>query len=217
MNILALEFSSAQRSVAILSGDGHSSDVHEVTDAGGKGTRAFSLITEALSLAKVQRKEIDCLAVALGPGSYTGIRVAISIAQGWQLATEQRTAGISTVDVLATQAQEKGSRGEIEVIVDAQRGELYWTRYTVEDEWLKIMQPLRLAQPQEVKSAVNNEQQIIGPEAGAWFPGATPMFPSAAVLAKLALAGRSFVPAQMLEPVYLRETTFIKAPRPRIV
>ena len=217
MNILALEFSSAQRSVAVNSGEGEHSAIHELTDSGGKGTRAFSLIENALSRANLQRREIDTLAVALGPGSYTGIRVAISIAQGWQLATGLKVIGVSTADVLAAQAQDLGLRGDVDIVIDAQRGELYWARYTLKNEPTDVSQPLRLARPDEVKAVISNEQQIIGPEATTWFPGGRQVFPSAAMLASLALARRHSLPAEKLEPVYLRETTFVKAPLARIL
>ncbi|MEI9863786.1 MAG: tRNA (adenosine(37)-N6)-threonylcarbamoyltransferase complex dimerization subunit type 1 TsaB [Limisphaerales bacterium] len=85
MTILALEFSSAQRSVA-LARDGFV--LAEASEAGGRETHAFGMIEKVLATAKIRREEIDCLAIGLGPGSYTGIRVALSIAQGWQLARE---------------------------------------------------------------------------------------------------------------------------------
>ena len=102
MTILALEFSSAQRSVAIAR-DG---DVlAEASETGGRGTNAFGLIEKVLAAAKIGREEIECLAVGLGPGSYTGIRVALSIAQGWQLARGVKLLGIGSVECLAAQAQ----------------------------------------------------------------------------------------------------------------
>ena len=45
------------------------------------------MIEEALREAGLEREQIEVLAVGLGPGSYTGIRVALSLAQGWQLAS----------------------------------------------------------------------------------------------------------------------------------
>ena len=50
-----------------------------------------------------------------------------------------------------------------------------------------------------------------------WFPGGRIVFPRAAVLGQLALHRNNFVPGEKLEPIYLRETTFVKAPPPRIV
>ena len=89
MTILALEFSSGQRSVAVVrrhAGDA-SFAVSEAVETGAGGTtRAFAMIQSALREAQLEREQIEVLAVGLGPGSYTGIRVALSIAQGWQLA-----------------------------------------------------------------------------------------------------------------------------------
>src|SRR5215468_10964777 len=105
MMILALEFSSAQRSVAIFKVSGAHPEVSsEVVETGGRGTKAFEMIEEAMRQAQVEREQIELLAVGLGPGSYTGIRAAISIAQGWQLAREVKLAGISSADCVAAQA-----------------------------------------------------------------------------------------------------------------
>ena len=63
------------------------------------------MIEKVLAAAKIEREEIEVLAVGLGPGSYTGIRVAISIAQGWQLARGVKLLGIGSAECLAAQAQ----------------------------------------------------------------------------------------------------------------
>ena len=47
------------------------------------------------------REAIEAIAVGLGPGSYTGIRAAIALAQGWQLAREVKTLGVSSVAAMA--------------------------------------------------------------------------------------------------------------------
>src|SRR5882672_791819 len=102
MTILALEFSSSQRSVGIARGGRVLAETFEV---GERGTNAFGMIEKVLASANIGRAEVECLAVGLGPGSYTGIRVALSIAQGWQLATGVKLLGIGSVECLAAQAQ----------------------------------------------------------------------------------------------------------------
>ena len=57
-----------------------------------------ALIDDALREAGVEREQIDCLAIGLGPGSYTGVRAAIAVAQGWQLARGIRLLGVSTAE-----------------------------------------------------------------------------------------------------------------------
>src|SRR6266446_1626145 len=103
MNILALEFSSEQRSVAALPNNG--APAHASILAAPRTLNAFRLIQTALANARLEREQIDCLAVGLGPGSYTGIRAAISIAQAWQLARSVRLLGLGSTGCLALQAQ----------------------------------------------------------------------------------------------------------------
>src|ERR1700744_507167 len=95
MTILALEFSSEQRSVALARDGQLLAETHEI---GGRATNAFSLIEKILAEARLERDAITAVAVGLGPGSYTGIRAAIAMAQGWQLARNIRLIGVSSVE-----------------------------------------------------------------------------------------------------------------------
>jgi hypothetical protein len=55
----------------------------------------------------------------------------------------------------------------------------------------------------------------VGPEVHRWFPKGRMTHPHAAVLAQLALKRSDFIPGEQLEPIYLREITFVKAPPSR--
>jgi len=110
MKILALEFSSPQRSVAVVHAagvppPGAAPSAVEVIETGQLPTKAIGMAEEALRQAQLEREQIECLAIGLGPGSYTGIRAAIALSQGWQLARKVKLAGISSADVVAAQAQ----------------------------------------------------------------------------------------------------------------
>ena len=130
MKILALEFSSAQRSVAVIGSDARSGAVSsEVIETGLGATRALGMVEDALREAELEREQIECLAIGLGPGSYTGIRAAIALAQGWQLAGEVKLVGISSADCIAEQARFEGFLGPVTVVIDAQRNEFYLARY----------------------------------------------------------------------------------------
>src|SRR5450631_1300045 len=110
MTILALEFSSSQRSVAVAR-DGRV--LAGAAETGGRETHAFGMIEKVLAAANLGRAEIGCLAVGLGPGSYTGIRVALAIAQGWQLATGVKLLGIGSMECLAAQARAEQVFGRV--------------------------------------------------------------------------------------------------------
>lgn len=149
MKILALEFSSEQRSVALVE-DGRV--LGEARESAGKHTHAFALIEAALAQARIEREQVDCIAVGLGPGSYMGTRIAIAVAQGWQLARGIKTAGISSADALARQSDKRDSG-----------------------------------------------------------------FPEARTIAIIAAEQQCFVAADKLEPIYLRQTSFVKAPPSRTI
>src|ERR1051325_8252896 len=76
MKILALEFSSPRRSVAAM--NSLEGTAHEVVASGPGATRWDEMMGAALREAKLEREQIECVAVGIGPGSYTGIRTAIA-------------------------------------------------------------------------------------------------------------------------------------------
>jgi len=214
MTILALEFSSSQRSVAVAR---NGEVLAQTAETGERGTNAFGMIETILASAKIGRREIECVAVGLGPGSYTGIRVALSIAQGWQLASGVKLLGIGSVESLVTQAQAQKMFGRVNVVIDAQRGEFYLAAFEVFAEGIKEVEPLRIRPAAEARAIVNEGGIVAGPEVTRWFAAGRDIFPQAATLATLAALRGDFMAGEKLAPVYLRETTFVKAPPVRSV
>lgn len=214
MKILALELSSTLRSVAVVD-DGQVRGRAE--DGGARGRRALGLVERALREAGLEREEVECIAVGLGPGSYTGIRSAIALAQGWQLAREIPTIGINSVDCLAAAAQKENIWGRVSIVIDAQRNELYLAAYEVEASAWRETERLRLAGVDEVRARVEKGETVVGPEVAKWFPGGRTLFPDAALLGRLSARRNDFVPSEKLEPIYLRETAFVKAPPARVI
>jgi tRNA threonylcarbamoyl adenosine modification protein YeaZ len=217
MTILALEFSSGQRSVAVVRrGAGDASFVtSEVVETGAGGTRAFGMIEGALREAGLEREQIEVLAIGLGPGSYTGIRVALSVAQGWQLASRNdgmKLLGVSSAECVAAQAQAEKISGRVNVVIDAQRNEFYLASYELSAAGRKEVEPLRILTRAEVESRAGANEKLIGPEVTRWFPNGRMVFPRAAMLGQLAMNRNDFAVSNQLEPIYLRETNFVKAP-----
>jgi len=236
MKILAIEFSSPQRSVAVVesrAGTAGCSALAEVIvndppRASGRrppvsgqpssaAVPALALIETALREARLEREQIECLAIGLGPGSYNGIRAAIALAQGWQLARDTRLLGISSAECLGAQAQAEGLTGRVSVVIDAQRNEFYLAGFEITARDRREIEPLRLATFADVEARQQTGDLLIGPEVTKWFPNGRPLFPRAATLGQLALQRSDFVPGEKLEPIYLRETTFVKAPPRRAI
>jgi tRNA threonylcarbamoyl adenosine modification protein YeaZ len=216
MTILALEFSSPQRSVAVLeSGVPHVCGF--ASERNSSGGQALNLVAMALSQARLELERIDCIVVGLGPGSYAGIRAAISLAQGWQLARNVKLLAGSSSECLAQQAQAEGLSGRVHIVIDAQRNEFYLAGYEIKTGMMRRVEPLRLATLAEVEAKVKAGDTLIGPEVTRWFSQGHNLFPDAAMLARMSVGRTDFVPGETLAPIYLRETSFVKAPPPRTI
>jgi tRNA threonylcarbamoyladenosine biosynthesis protein TsaB len=207
MTILALEFSSEQRSAA-LARDGVV--LAEACESGGRNTKAFALIEKVLASARLAREEIEVIAVGLGPGSYTGIRAAIAVAQGWQLARGVKLLGISSAEGLAAQAQAAKTFGRVNVVIDAQRGEFYLATWELSGAERREVMPLKIVSAAELASRKAAGEICVGPAAGEI------LFPQAAGLSELAGWRNDFLAGEDLQPIYLRETTFVKSAPSRV-
>jgi tRNA threonylcarbamoyl adenosine modification protein YeaZ len=80
-----------------------------------------------MSVSGVNPKDLSAIAAAIGPGSFNGIRVGLSIAKGIALALEVPLVGIGTLDVIAYQAA--GARQRVWATVPAGRGEVCCARF----------------------------------------------------------------------------------------
>jgi tRNA threonylcarbamoyl adenosine modification protein YeaZ len=220
MIALALEFSSPRRSVALmdLPGPGAPGTPQILGEAVGDGARSaqpLRLVETVLDGAGLGREGVGCILVGIGPGSYTGIRSAIALAQGWQLARGVKLLGIGSADAIAWNALASGARGPVHVAIDAQRGEFYLAGYHLTDRTCETTAPLRLATKDETLRCLADGGRLFGPALGGVIPGATDLDPTAAALGWLGAGQSGFVSGEKLEPIYLRETTFVKAPPPR--
>src|SRR5207244_3013116 len=152
---LALDFSTLRRSAAVVDENGNV--LSSITQEAQRSGSPFPLISQAL--ASLQPAQIDAIAVGLGPGSYTGIRSSLAIAQGWNLARNTPAAGISSAEAIAFAAFDSGLRGQAEVVIDAQRGEVYSAIYNLTD--FSLVRPLTILPKPETST-------LIGPEAQRW-------------------------------------------------
>lgn len=205
MKILALEFSSRQRSVAVSSG---TQVLAEITTDHLK-TGPLVLIKQALDQAQVGPAEIQRIGLGIGPGSYTGIRSAIAVAQGWQLAQGTEIYAISSAEILAATARSHGLRGLTHFIIDAQRHEYYHCTWEITEDDQTESTPLSI-----IGVSAAAELDAHGPDA-IGFPSCELLYPSAALLAQLTASRASTISGYTIEPIYLRPTEFTKAPPPR--
>lgn len=214
MICLAIEASTNRRSVAVAR---HGIVLAEAVHTAGRDTPLFGMIESALAKACLRPEQVSHLAVGLGPGSYTGIRIAIAAAQGWALAHPVRLVGRSSVDLAARRARNLALHGPTTVVVDAHRGEIYLADFTLTPDAIQPISPLRIASRAEVEAARAAGHRIVGPDLDALAIPGQAVFPEAATLASWICESDEATAPELLEPIYLRSTAFIKAPPPRAV
>lgn len=103
---------------------------------------------ELLQQAGIAKRDLDAIAVGIGPGAFTGVRLAVSLAQGMALALELPVVPVST---LACIAQAQAHDGPIAVLMDARMGECYAGFYRKTDGVVSAIAPERLLKPEQIE------------------------------------------------------------------
>jgi tRNA threonylcarbamoyladenosine biosynthesis protein TsaB len=127
--------------------DGYESILHAPLGFSGI---LFAEIDRLLKRCSVPLEKIDCFAVAVGPGTFTGVRIGMACAMGLAEATGKPVCGVSNLEALAEYgaAQLKG------VTIDARRGELYAAVYGHHGQ---IVVPERVWNPEELGRVVPSD------------------------------------------------------------
>jgi tRNA threonylcarbamoyladenosine biosynthesis protein TsaB len=147
---LAIETATDRLSVAGKRGEGQP-EVREVSGARRHAAQLFSLIDQVLGQLRVRLEDVDALAVADGPGSFTGLRVGFSAAKA--LARTQPRLALWTASTLLVRAAGAGvPRGaRVLVVTSALRGDLYAASYRLElPGSVEILAPPSLATPESL-------------------------------------------------------------------
>ncbi len=215
MNILALDTSMGACSAAVLrAGDG-ARQLHalHVEMPRGHAEALMPMVEEVLADAEIEARDLDLIAATVGPGSFTGVRIAIAAARGLALATGARVFGTDSLTVMARTATLEGAapKAPFAIAVDARRGMLYLGIYDADAH--KLDGPLLVAPdeaiahlPATLRIAVGNGAQALAEAAAARGRAIETMLPtlqpSAAALAEIALA--SGETTDVLRPLYLR-------------
>ena len=84
---------------------------------------------DILTQGGVSLTDLDALAFGRGPGSFTGVRIGIGIAQGLALGAELPMIGVSTLATMAQGAWRKQGASRVLAAIDARMGEVYWAEY----------------------------------------------------------------------------------------
>ncbi len=116
MLILGIDSSSAACSVAITNGTGVLCAARRKMTRGHAAALA-PMISEVLNDQKLSARALDAVAVSTGPGSFTGLRIALAAAKGLALAADRPLIGISCFDAVARQARDAGASLEFDMLL----------------------------------------------------------------------------------------------------
>lgn len=126
MKVLAVETATTWQSVAILDG-GKVLARHDHAAAGSHAASLLPTIHRLLADTGLTLKSLDGLAVSIGPGSFTGLRVGLATVLGFRTITQLPVALVPTLEGMAWNL--RGSRVPLCPILNSRRGELYWALY----------------------------------------------------------------------------------------
>lgn len=125
MKILALDTALNACSVAVLDGGNVQAHVHEKR-ARGHAETLMPLIQDLMKSCGTHYSDLDLIAVTVGPGTFTGLRIGLAAARGIALAAAKPCRGITTLEALAASVPASASQGRpIIATADARRREIY--------------------------------------------------------------------------------------------
>lgn len=235
MKLLALDTATEGMSAALFM-DGAILGREEILGR-GHAERILPMIDALLAEAGLSLKALDAIAFGRGPGAFTGVRIAVSVAQGLAYGAGLPTVAVSDLAALGARALDRAAAerlGAVEALValDARMGEVYHGRVrpdeclgvVLEDEGLAppgaaFAVPLA-AGPVRVGAGHGfSAYPALGERLGAALTRVWPeLLPRADEIARLgarALAAGLAVPAEAAAPVYLRDQVASQSGRPR--
>lgn len=218
MNLLAFDTSTDQMSIALQRGPGDAALFWQHTAAGGAltSTHLIPEIQRLMALAQLTFKQLDAIVFGAGPGSFTGLRTACSVAQGLAFGVGVPVLAVDTLLAVAQDAWlQLGSPSRLSVttLLDARMDEMYAASYCFNSGMWSTIKGYSLIRPEELvwKGAdvlVGNVFANYGTRLNV--PGASCLhaLPTATALLQLApalLAAGKAVPAAQALPTYIRD------------
>lgn len=230
LNILCVDTSTEACSVAILcESDGNSTIFDKFMIAPREHTTKILPTVEAvLKEANLSLPEIDFVAYGRGPGSFTGVRIGISIAQGLAFGIDKKMVGISTLQAMAQEAYFRHQVSDVYSAIDARMGEVYFAHYQIQNNLMRLIGEEVVIKPDDLMEKMDSIEEgavLVGsawsayPELKTFFNSAKHLeieFPSSRYMLDQAVElinNDQAVLPELSKPVYLRDkVTWKKLP-----
>ena len=202
---MLLAFDTATPLVSVALHDGERVVVEHSSEQPMKhGEHLAPLIARCMEEAGVVRQDLTAVAVGVGPGPFTGLRVGVVTARTLGFVLDIPVYGVCSLDAVALEVVGSGAaHGSFLVATDARRKEIYWAVY---DDGVRVDGPevdKPAAAAQDVVAAAGDGAEKYAAVLG--LPVLPPLYPSARALAELAAERvRAKAPGETLTPLYLR-------------
>ena len=190
--------------------------------------RLLPLVEKLVTEAGITLTDLDGIVYGRGPGSFTGIRICTSMAQGLALGQNLPVYGVSTLDSMAQQAASENNATDVVCAIDARMNEVYWAQYKIVNGLAVAVTPEKVTHPDSIVLETLQGDTVIVCGTGfdtypdllksnaktqsletAKFPTAESMLP----IAQIAWIDGDFTQVDELAPVYVRdEVTWKKLP-----
>lgn len=223
MTVLGIETATERLGAALLIEHDHRLYERHVDSRTSHCELLTGFVMEIVREANIPIDELDCVAVSIGPGSFTGLRIGIATAMGLAYGLGIPVCGISTLEGLAAQVAISGEL--VCPLIDAKRSEVYTALYRgSQNNPREVKSPctLQIAELEDTLRSTGETITVTGPAAAMFesyltealgssvaFTSPAEAKPSAAAIAALGLAihrsGKSIHPAA-LKPLYLRRS-----------
>ena len=226
MNILGLETSSIVCSVGLTNERGFTVE-RSLIDPHIHSEKLLTLISDVLKQAELSLQNIDAVAVSIGPGSFTGLRIGLSTAKGLCFSLGKPLVAVPTFDSVARLAWDDHAGLEaITIALDAKQGDFYVASQARKRRGLPLRADISKLDPDEIRA------RDAGDGHSAWITDRTDVLVDAGVSPSRVLdyilfcGGRTvagiglekyrvqeFADVTSVEPMYLKEFIVKQAPR----
>ncbi|MDY2948004.1 MAG: tRNA (adenosine(37)-N6)-threonylcarbamoyltransferase complex dimerization subunit type 1 TsaB [Mannheimia varigena] len=226
--ILALDTATEACSVALLH-NGLISTLDEISPR-SHTQRILPMVDELLTQANIQIKDVNYLVFGRGPGSFTGVRVGVSVAQGLAMGANLPVVAVSNLKAMAEEAYQKLGAEKVIALIDARMNEVYFAQFERNGEQWNEAEAEQVCSPEKAISQFQVSENVVVVGTGwaaysQFFEQNLPLvvsditLPSAEYMLSIAqeeITKGNVQSALEIEPVYLRnEVTWEKLPNKR--
>lgn len=224
MLVLGLETSTDACSVGVADDEGMEQEVTRI-ESRIHSEKLLSMVQEVLRRGDKKPVDISAVAVSLGPGSFTGLRIGLSAAKGLCYALDKPLVAVSTFEAFAAKAAASMSAHRLLIAADAKQGEFYTQRYEMTSDSVRALDEIRVVSFSVLERLVAEEPDTLiatdSSNLSAVLGGGRPVVDlrklcsgaCVAQLGKLKVLAKEFAELSSLEPLYLKDFV-VRSPLP---